>query len=67
MNYFTLFVSFDGGEYSPQFGDYSRNVCIDEMHDSYDGERCIIRATADNQAAIDAECQHINTLYKTAI
>lgn len=63
--YYTLAVLIDG-RWSPEFGDYDRDVVDDEMRDTYlDGgwkrNQCRIVRTADDQAAITAAIAKLNT------
>lgn len=61
--YYMLYVDYDGNGFAPQFGDKSRAVVVQEMRDSYRGERCRIEAfwadAADN-AAIERRAAFLN-------
>lgn len=57
--YFTL-VALRDGVWSAQFGDYDREVVIDEEYVCYDTEVTKIIRTDDSQAAIDAKIAELN-------
>lgn len=58
--YYTLVVRRDG-KWSPQFGDYSKEVVSDEEYDCYDTEVSKIICTNDDQASIDAKVAELNS------
>lgn len=51
--YFTLITKSSDGRWSPQFGDYDREVVVDEMRDEYAGKVCRIISTNDDTASIN--------------
>lgn len=57
--YYTL-VSFEGGAWCAQFGDYERKVVAQEALDNYDGERLKFICTGDSQSQIDASIATLN-------
>ena len=59
MYYFTLFAR-EQGRWVVAFGDYDRQVVLDEQHDSYSDCVSVIRKTKDGQKYIDAELARLN-------
>jgi hypothetical protein len=60
-NYYTLLVKRDN-LWSPQFGDYDKEVVKDEEYDCYDTEKTRIICTKDDQVSIDAAVKVINSV-----
>ena len=60
--YYSVLVQWErGDDWSVQFGDYSRSVCVDEIEDSYsDAYKTKIITTDDKQSAIDAAVATLN-------
>lgn len=63
MRYYTLAVRAKDGYYYPQFGDYKRNVVEDEQRDSYQGQKCWIVKSEDDQASLDAAIAQVNRTF----
>lgn len=57
--YWTLLVK-ENGTWTPQFGDYDRNVVRDERFDSYADDDCMMIGTSPEQSAIDLYVYNLN-------
>jgi hypothetical protein len=70
--YFSLLAKEPDGQWSPQFGDYDREVVEEEQRDYKDhvgttwpkGTKFSIIGTKDDQASIDACIAKLNTTFK---
>ena len=62
MTYYTLAVQFDKGDsFSVQFGDYDREVVVQEIEDSYaDAHKVRIVRSGDTTAEINAAVAKLN-------
>lgn len=62
MTYYTLAVQFDKGDtFSVQFGDYDREVVVQEVEDSYaDAHKVRIVRSGDTTAEINAAVAKLN-------
>lgn len=63
--YYTLFVKVPGRKWTPEFGDYVKNVVEQEWKDTKDdwprGTIGSVRSSLDGQANIDEVCRVMNT------
>lgn len=59
MKYYTL-LTLEGSKWCIQFGDYEKDVVKDEQQDSYQGYKCKIICTKDNQKAIEEAVHKLN-------
>lgn len=57
--YYSLVVK-ENGVFALQFGDYNKQVVIDEREDSYEGCKTKIICTKPDQASIDAAIKELN-------
>ena len=63
-SYYWLIVKYNhDDDYSIAFGDYVRRVVTDEMRDAYSDcvKKTIVKMPSDEQAAIDAYLEDINS------
>lgn len=62
MTYYTLAVQFDKGDsFSVQFGDYDKEVVVQEVEDSYaDAHKVRIVRSGDTTAEINAAVAKLN-------
>lgn len=59
-SYYTLVVKYAGAQWGPEFGDYDREVVVDESMEYSDDTPVRVIKSGDSQPAIDAAVALLN-------